>query len=367
MFEKPYIIESPLRLFTKNKKLLKNSVNPNLIAQFTHDLAILLKSSIPLVQSLEILANQQINPIFQNIIKNITLCVHQGMPFSKSLMKYPTLFDPFFINMIKAGEASSNLIAALDYTAKYKNNEIKLKRKLKTIMIYPTIIIMLSLIITILLFLFIIPKFELIFNKNIGINTIPFTTQLIFKISNHFIKIITLFTLSLFLILLSFKLLNKNTVDNFLLKIPLLGTTIKDINISLFSRILGILLTNGVSMLEALKISQSIIQNSGIQNTISHLSQGILEGNSLSNLLAKENQFSEFIISLIHIGEETGTLSKMLLEIANKLDADIEIKLDSFTSLLEPLLTLCLAFFVGTIVISLFLPLVDIMKNLSAF
>lgn len=367
MTEKIFNIEPPVNLLFKNKKIIKSSATELTITQFVKDLAILINASIPLVKSLEVLADQQQNNSFKKIILNLANSIQGGTPFSTSLMKYPKIFDSFFINMIKAGEASSNLNIVLEYIAKYKEKEVKLKSRLKTIMIYPIIVIGISTIIISLLFLFIIPKFEIIFNNIIGLNSVPFSTKIILNISHAFFEISITIGILFFLILFYLKVAKKNTKDLFLLKIPFIGNLIRDISISLFSRILGVLITNAVPLSEALKISQKIIKNEAMQNAITRTYNGIIEGETLSILLAREAKFPEIAISLIYIGEETGTLSKMLLEVANKFDEDIDRKLANFTALLEPILTVFLAVIIGSIVIALFLPIIDIMNNIVTF
>lgn len=361
-------INAPINLLIKNNFFLKNrSIDEIQITQFVKDLAILMNAAVPLFKALKILSNQQKNSYFKIIIKNLADLVHSGIPFSSSLLKYPQIFDTFFVHMIKAGEASSDLNIALETIAKYKEREIKLKKKLKTIMIYPSIVIGISIIILSLLFLFLIPKFEIVFNNIIDLNSIPFSTKIIISISHLFTTIILWVICFIALSFCLIKIIKKSIKDNLLLKIPFIGNIIRDINISLFSRILGVLINNAIPLSEALKISQNIIKNDIIRNTISHIHQGIREGETLSFLLEKEGKFSEIAISLIHIGEETGTLSKMLLEIANKFDDTIEAKLEKLTAYCEPLIILILAVIIGLVVISLFLPLIDIMNNIVTF
>lgn len=367
MLQKINNIDPPIHLLLKNKKVLKSLVNEASIAQFIKDLSILINSSVPLVKSLKVLANQQKNKELKNIINNLADSIHGGMPLSTSLMKYSKTFDSLFINMVKAGEMSSNLGEVLERIAKYKEKELKFKQKIKSILIYPLIVITISIVIISLLFLFIIPKFESVFTNIINPDSLPFPTKIIISISHSLSEscIILGGILGVFLLLVIF--FKKNNKDRILLKIPFIGNLIKDINISLFSRILGTLITNGVPLIEAVKGSKNVINNSVIKNNISKIDQGIAEGETLSNLLASNGQFPEIAISLIHMGEETGTLSKMLLEIANKFDEEIELKLERFTSILEPLMTLFLAIIIGFIVIALFLPIINVMNNIITF
>lgn len=359
-------IDSPLYLLFK-KKIIQSSISEASITRFTKDLSTLVNSSVPLLKSLQVLAKQQKNKDLKRVMSNLADSIHGGMAFSTSLMNYPKLFDPLFINMIKAGEISSNLGLILDRIARYKEQQLAFKQKIKSALIYPLIVITTSIVIILLLFLFIIPKFESVFTNIINIKALPFITKIIINISHYLLETCVLIgsIVGIFLLLSFF--LKRNIKDSILLKTPFLGNLIKDINIALFSRILGTLIINGIPLIEAVKESKNVINNSVIKRTLSKIDQGIADGETLSNLLASNPQFPEIVISLIYVGEETGTLSKMLLEIANKFDEDIKLKLERFTSILEPLMTLFLAIIIGSIVGALFLPIINVMNNIVTF
>ncbi len=359
-------IEPPLHLLLKKNKSPRHSINETIIVRFIKDLSMLINASVPLVKSLEVLARQQKDKAFGTLINNLAISVHSGMPFSTSLTQYPKVFDILFINMVKAGEASCNLGEILERIAKYKEKELKLRKKIKSIMLYPCIVITIATLIVSLLFLFIIPKFESVFSTTLNETTLPWATHIIISISRGFQEIsisLIAITITIFLIL---KFMKKEIRDKFILKIPITGGVVKNINIALFSRILGTLIVNGVPLIKALEVSENVASNHAIRNNLKKSRKHIEEGEDLSNTLKTHGNFPEIITGMIHIGEETGTLSHVLLEIANKLEDDIELTLESLTSTLEPLITLLLAVIIGSIVIALFLPIVNVMNNIIA-
>lgn len=357
-------INPPLHLLLKKNKVREHSVNERMIVRFIKDLSMLINSAVPLVKSLEVLARQQKDKAFSSLVNNLALSVHSGMALSTSLMRYPKIFDMLFINMVRAGEASCNLGEVLERIAKYKEKELKLRKKIKSIMLYPSIVISIAALIVSLLFLFIIPKFESVFSTTLNETTLPWATRIIICISRSFQEISIFLIITMVIIFLITKLVKKETRDKFILRIPVVGGVIRNINTALFSRILGTLIVNGVPLIEALKMSENVATNYSIRNNLKKSRKHVEDGETLSDTLASQGKFPEIITGMIHVGEETGTLSHMLLEIANKLEEDIELELGTLTSILEPLMTLLLAVIIGSIVIALFLPVVNVMNNI---
>lgn len=359
--------KSPIDLLLKKKIIFKSAVNGNTIARFTSDLSTLINAAVPLVKSLEVLATKQTNKVFGNVVKGLAASVHSGVAFSISLMRYSKIFDPLFISMVKAGEASSSLGEVLERIARHKDKEAKLRKKTKAIMTYPIIVITIAVTIISLLFLFVIPKFESVFSTVLHESNLPFVTRIIIFISQSFQGICITSGMVFGFLFLIIKLLKKRVKDKILFKMPIIGNLIRDINMSLFSRMLGILITNGVPLIEAMEIIRNTTNNEFIKESISNTYMLISNGETLSNALKSERNFPEMAISMINVGEETGTLPKMLLEIANKFEDDIEIRLEALISILEPLMTVLLAVVIGSIVIALFLPIINIMNSVVSF
>lgn len=361
------LIESPFHSLLKRKKRREHSISQVAVVRFIKDLSTLINAAVPLVKSLEVLARQQKDKAFGVLVNNLAISVHSGVPFSTSLMKYPKVFDVLFISMVKAGEASCSLGEVLQRIAIHKENELKLKKKIQSIMIYPLIVIGIALLIVLLLFLFIIPKFESVFNTALNETVLPLATRIIISVSHSFQEIAVSLMIVLIIVFSIVKFMKKGIKDSMILKISVIGNIIRDINIALFSRILGTLIANGVPLLEALKVSENIPTNYTIKSSLKETRKKVEDGETLSTSLQSESNFPEMVIGMIHVGEETGTLSNMLLEIANKLDEDIKLALEGLTSILEPMMTLLLALIIGSIVIALFLPIVNVMNNIVSF
>lgn len=360
-------IEPPLQLFFKKHKVLKSSVRESIVVRFIKDLSTLINASVPLVKSLEVLAKQQRDKAFSVVIKNLATSVYSGMPLSTSLMKYSKLFDALFISMVRAGEASCSLGEVLGRIANHKQKELRLRKKIKSIMIYPFIVISIAALIVSLLFLFIIPKFESVFTTTLNESMLPLATRMIIGVSHSFQEISVFLLIIVGIFFLIIKLMKKEVKDKLILRIPVIGGVIRDVNIALFSRILGTLIANEVPLIEALKVSENVASNRAIRSSLRNTRRQVEEGEALSSTIESEGQFPKMVIGMINVGEETGTLSNMLLEIANKLEEDIESVLERLTSILEPLMTLLLAVIIGSIVIALFLPIVNVMNNIVSF
>lgn len=361
------VIESPMHLIFKRSRVLKYSVKEEVVVRFIKDLAVLIKASVPLVKSLDVLARQQRDRNFNSIVRNLARSVDSGISFSNSLKRYPSLFDMLLISMISAGEASCSLGEVLGRIARHKEKELQLRKKIKSIMIYPCIVIFIATLIVSFLFLFIIPKFESVFSSAFNGSELPWATRLIIAGSHSFRELSILLLVILVGLFLIIKFVEKRVKDKMILKLPLVGYVIRDINIALFSRMLGTLLANGVPLTESLKISENIATNYAIKNSLMRTRKQVEDGELLSNTIESEAVFPGMAIGMIHVGEETGTLSDMLLEVASKLEDDIEQAIERMTSILEPLMTLLLAVIIGSIVIALFLPIVNVMNSIGSF
>ena len=339
------------------------------LTAFTQDLATLLHAQVPLTQSLETLQKQQKNPHLRLVLKNIAHAVRAGQPFSLSLTRYPKLFDSFFINMVKAGEISGSLDLILKRIATFKEKRLKLKTKIKTAMLYPTLVMGIASLLTILLFTFVVPKFETIFSDILNGAPLPALTQSIIVVSRKTPGILAFVIPIIPLTLFSWKCLPKKSKlkrvkDKLLLATPHFGTLIQHTNIALLSRTLGTLLANGVPILQALTITQLTIKNPVVSHALKKAQVHLQQGETLASTLRTQKIFPPMMIDRIHIGEETGILADTLSQIADTYEESLEATLNTLTALIEPALVILLSLFVGTIVIALFLPIVGIVENM---
>lgn len=361
------LIEKPQGLLFESSIVNKCTVDRALVVQFIRDLSTLINAAVPLVKSLEVLARQQRDKNFGGVVRSLGESVHSGVAFSVSLMRYPKIFDTFFISMIRAGEVACNLGEVLLRVARHKEKELRLRKRVRSMMIYPMIVMSIAALIVSLLFLFIIPKFESVFSMTLSEGALPLVTRMIIGMSHCFQEVAIFVLIIIVGIVVLFRFIKKGKKDWLIFRLPLVGRVVRGINIALFSRILGTLLSNGVPLIEALKVGENIVTSDVMRGCLKKARSEIENGEGVSEALGNGGHFPEMVLGMICVGEETGTLSNMLLESANKLEEDVELTVEGMMAVLEPAMTVLLAVVIGAIVIALFLPIVNIMNSMTTF
>ena len=332
---------------------------------FCKQLSILLSSGCTLTNSLHIIQNQ-VNNKLKHIISSIQKELQQGNSLSES-MKKQNLFSNFLINMIVAGEASGNLDYIMDKLSTYYEKENKLKTKIGTSLVYPTILSFVSLNVTLFLIVYVIPNFITIFNQN-NIQP-PFITKILLNISyiiKEFWYIIG--TFPIFAILLSYIYMGKSSrfryfVDSIKLKTPYVNKLIKLITTCKFARSFYILISSGVQIVDAIDISAKTIENKVIQDMLYKSKENVKLGNSLYKSLGICNIFPNMFISMINIGEESGKLDNILNSISDFYEIELENKLNKLVSLIEPIIILIMGVVIGGIVMSIMMPMFEVMTT----
>ncbi|MEM7263457.1 MAG: type II secretion system F family protein [Planctomycetota bacterium] len=346
---------------------LRRGVNQAELTQFTQQLATLQDAGLPIVRSLKILAAQMDKGVFQEQIVQVTDDVEGGSTFSEALEKYPRTFDTLFVAMVRAGEAGGVLDIILNRLSDFMEKSLRLKKKVKGAMVYPCAVILVAGAILGGIMTYVVPSFQSMF-KDLG-QKLPLMTQMLLGASN-FIKSywwgLPVFGIIGFVL---FKVIVNSEgggmmFDRFKLKAPVFGQIIKKSTISRFCRTLGTLIASGVPILEALTIVKEAVGNKVIANAISDVHGSIREGETIAEPLAASGVFDPLLVNMIDIGEETGELDKMLNKISDNYDLDVDVLVDSLSSLLEPVLIVGMGIAVGFIVIALFMPLVSIIQNL---
>jgi type IV pilus assembly protein PilC len=355
----------------KGKKkglVLFSRVSNAMITTFTTQLATLQDAGLPIVRSIKILEGQQKPGKFKDQLAQVAEEVEGGATFSEALAKHPKSFDKLYVSMVKAGEAGGVLDVILNRLAGFMEKSQKLKKKVKGAMIYPVAVIVVAGVILIFIMTYVVPSFESMF-KDIG-KGLPAPTQLLLNISESIRRfwylipgIPFLFYAGYLGVVRSEK--GRKVVDAFKLKMPVFGTIINKSAISRFCRTLGTLIASGVPILEALRIVKDAIGNVVIAGAIEEVHGSIREGETIADPLRASGAFDELIVNMIDVGEETGELDKMLIKIADNYENDVDVAVEGLSSLLEPLIIVGLGLTVGFIVVSLFLPLIDIIKNVG--
>lgn len=362
----------------RGKKRVKSAsggkIKPKLLMIFTRQLATLIDSGLPLLRGLTVLGKQEPNPVLRNTVNALADSVQSGATFSESLSQHPRIFNKLFINMVKAGELGGVLEVVLTRLAEYMEKANKLKNKIVSAMVYPIIVLFIAVAILVFLMLFIVPKFKEMFAEQGG--ELPLISRIVFGASENMLarSFILPNVVWIFLVLGGLSVLIKvwgNTaagramIDAFKLRIPVFGDLTRKSAISRFSRTLGTLVTSGVPILQALTITRDTAGNVVVSNAIDKVHESVKEGESIVAPLQASKIFPAMVISMVDVGEETGQLPEMLLKIADVYDDEVDNAVTALTSVLEPIMIVFLALVVGTIVFALFLPLINMIKNVD--
>jgi len=348
-------------------------VSGKAITQFTRQFATLIDAGLPIVRSLDILANQQKTGPFRSTIEAISDDVKGGSSLSESMNKHPKVFDRLYVNMVKAGEAGGVLDTILSRLADFREKSESLRRKIIGAMVYPCAVLTIATIILALIMVFVIPEFENMFRDLDLEGGLPALTEMLISTANTMKAIsypIPWILLLPVVIVVIYKLVVSNpqgryAVDTLKLNLPIFGQIIRKGAVSRFCRTLGTLLESGVSILDALNILRGAIGNSVIANAVGEVHAAIREGDNISTPLKRCKAFDDIVVNMIDVGEETGELPKMLTKIADNYDSEVDATVSGLTALLEPIMIVVMGGVVGFIVIALFMPMVEMMQRLS--
>jgi len=338
------------------------------LTTFTRQLSTLQDAGLPIVRSLRILEGQLKPGVLKNVLIGVGDDVEGGMTLSEAMAKHPKAFDKLYVNMVRAGEIGGVLDAILQRLADFREKAQRLKKQIISAMIYPIAVMVVAGGILYGIMVYIVPKFKAMFEE-LDV-TLPAMTQMLIA-GSDFIAAKWYWALAGvvgFFILV--KVIGatsggRYTIDKIKLKIPLFGTVISKSVIARFTRTLGTLVASGVPILEALNITKETAGNAVVSRAIGHVHDSIREGESIAEPLAQSKICDDMVVNMIDVGEETGDLDKMLLKIADQYDDDVDAAVNGMTSLIEPLMIVFLGVVVGFIVISLFLPLIELMNSLG--
>lgn len=339
------------------------------LSMFCRQFSTMVDAGVSLVRCLSVLGEQTQNPKLRRIIAEIEEDVQSGQTLSKSMGKYPGVFNTLFLGLVKAGEVGGALEDALQRLSTFLEADMELKRKVKGAMTYPTIVMVVALIIVLGLVTFILPKFMDLFS-GLGIKEMPAMTVGLMAFS-HFLTSKWYIMIGICVVgFISFKMFGRTRVgsrliDRFKLKAPVFGNLNHKVCLSRFSRTLSTLLVSGVPILQALETVAGTVSNEIISDAILEARARIREGDRIGDPLKKSKLFPPMVVQMISIGEESGSLDHMLTKIADFYEQEVDAQLQSLTAAIEPLMIVFLGGAVGFIVIAMFMPLVSIMDHLS--
>ena len=353
------------------KPLFGTGVKKENITVFSRQLSTLLKAGLPLLRALEVIGRQEKNPYFKAVVEQLADNVRTGNKFSDGLSQHPKIFDKLYVNMAKAGEAGGVLDVVLDRLSTFQEKALKTTNKVKSAMVYPIVIMGVAVAIVAILMIFVVPQFQKIFTDMLKGNArMPALTQMIIDISDFMKENYILTGLIIVGIILFVKIFFKTKIgirvwDTAALKLPKIGDLVMKSTVARFTRTFGTLLASGVPILEALTITRGTIKNSLISDALSRVHDRVRDGENLSTPLDQQNIFPTMVTSMVEVGEETGQLPEMLNRIADNYDDEVDNSVGAITSIIEPIMIVFLAVVVGTIVIALFLPIIQIIQNLT--
>ena len=339
------------------------------LAVFTRQFSVMIDAGLPLVQCLEILANQQENNTFQKVLTGVRASVEGGATLSASLKIYDKVFDALYYNMVDAGETGGILDTILQRLATYIEKNVRLKRAVRSALIYPTAVIGIAALVITLLLWKVVPIFVTLFN-GLGAE-LPLPTRIVIGLSQ--------FIGSWYGFLIFFALVGvggaiawwyttpqgRITIDTIMLKIPVIGMLLRKIAVARFTRTLGTLISSGVPILEGLDITARTAGNAVIEKAITNTRKAVEAGRSLVDPLKESDVFPGMVTQMIGVGEQTGAMDAMLQKIADFYEDEVDVAVKDMLTLLEPAMILFLGVVVGGIVVSLYLPLFSLISKLS--
>jgi type IV pilus assembly protein PilC len=338
----------------------KKKVKRLQVGIFTRQLSTMISSGLPLVQSLDILSNQLDDANLRAVSKSVKERIEEGMRFADALKEYPKVFDDLYTNLIVAGEEGGMLDTVLMRLANYIEKSEKLKKKVKSALIYPSSIVFVAIAVVLVLLLFVIPVFENMFNS-FG-KELPLPTQMVINLS-HFVKssfpFIVVGAVVGVLVFIRYYRTNpgRRQVDRLLLKIPIFGILLKKASVARVTRTLSTLLSSGVSILESFVIVAKTAGNRIIEDALLTARISISEGKSISDPLKDSGIFPPMVVQMVQVGESTGALDNMLNKIADFYEEDVDNMVANLTSLLEPVLMVFLGIVLGGLIVAMYLPI----------
>jgi type IV pilus assembly protein PilC len=338
------------------------------IVIFTRQFATMINSGLPLVQSLDILAEQTENQAFRKVIQEVLYDVESGNTLADSMKRHPKVFTELFVNMVAAGEAGGILDTILLRLATFLEKNDALKRKIKGAMIYPGVILTVAVLAVVILLLFVIPTFQTMF-ESAGI-PLPMPTRIVIGLS-AFLQAYW-WAMGLGLVALAFLFRQAYATsegelffDRLLLKLPILGDMQRKAAVARFTRTLGTLVSSGVAILEGLEITAKTAGNRVIHDAVMGSRASIAGGETIAGPLKESGVFPPMVVQMINVGEQTGGLDEMLSKIADFYDEEVDAAVEALLAAMEPIMIVFLGTVVGGMIVAMYLPIFDMINAVS--
>ena len=352
----PTKVRKTSQLFAKT-----GTVTPQDIAVFSRQLATMLTAGIPLVQGFEIIGSGHDNPAVQRLILAIKSDVESGTELASALGKHPLYFDDLYVSLVRAGEQAGALETLLEKIADYKEKTEAIKKKIKKALFYPAAVVAVSIIVTAILMIFVIPEFESLF-QGFGAD-LPAFTRLVVDISffvrsrGWFIVVAVVAAAFAFLYVKKRSRKFQHFIDRVSLKLPIIGVILDKSSVARFSRTLATTFAAGVPLVEALESVAGACGNVVYESAVLKIRDEVATGQRLQRAMENTELFPNMVIQMIAVGEESGSLDEMASKVADFYEEEVDNAVDSMSSLIEPLIMSILGVLVGGLVVAMYLPI----------
>ena len=364
---------TPTKMSEKGKEFnlptFGGGVKAKELAVFTRQFSVMIDAGLPLVQCLEILASQQENKVFQKVLIGTRGAVEGGSTLSAAMKAYPKVFDPLYSNMVEAGETGGILDTILQRLSTYIEKNVKLKRAVKSALVYPIGVLTIAAAVITLLLWKVVPIFATLF-AGLGVD-LPLPTKIVIALSNF---VGSIFGLLIFVAVIGIIFALKAwygtaqgrmVMDTLVLKLPVIGILMRKIAVARFTRTLGTLISSGVPILEGLDITAKTSGNAVVEKALFQVRKSLEEGKSLTEPLKECEVFPGMVTQMISVGEQTGAMDAMLSKIADFYEEEVDAAVKDLLTALEPVMIVFLGVVVGGVVISMYLPLFSLIGKLS--
>ena len=364
----------PVRIVEKGREIaipkpkVVGKVTPKELAVFTRQFSVMIDAGLPLVQCLEILSSQQENKAFARALAGVRSSVEAGSTLANALRQFPKIFDDLYTNMVEAGETGGILDTILQRLSIYIEKAVKLKRAVKSALIYPTAVLVIAGGVVLLLLWKVVPIFATLF-AGLGVD-LPLPTRIVIAFSHAIaslaLPLIIAGALGVWGLKMYYATPNgRMTIDKLILKLPLLGSVLRKIAVARFTRTLGTLIVSGVAMLEAMDITARTAGNAVIEKAINTVRRAVETGRTIVDPLRETGVFPNMVVQMIGVGEQTGALDAMLQKIADFYEDEVDAAVGDLLTAMEPMIILFLGVVVGGVVISMYLPLFSLIGKLA--
>jgi type IV pilus assembly protein PilC len=352
----------------KAKVITIGGVGAKELCTFTRQFSTLQDAGLPVLRSLRILEHQLKPGVLKNALIDVVDDVESGSSLHEAFAKHPKCFDRLYVNMVKAGEAGGALEVILKRLADFKEKAQQLKRRIIGAMVYPVVVILVAVLILMFIMIAIIPKFKKIFED--FQMKLPWATEVLISVSDWFVDYwyaVPLFPLGIWVLLKLIRLSKSGAyaLDRFKLWVPIMGKLIEKTTVARTARTLGTLISSGVPILEALAIVRETCTNLVFEDCFKRVYESIREGDTIAQPLRESRLVDDMVVNMVEVGEETGDLDTMLYKVADFYDEEVDTLVKGLIDLLEPLMIVILGIMIGSIVIALFMPLIELMEGLS--